>query len=54
MSQEEYQRVLSAMGGLRTAAKRAHERKDYEKRNEACRRYDDLALSLIRERNNGT
>lgn len=50
MSLEEYRFITRSMGGLRSAAALFHERKDYAKRDEACRKFDDLALQLIKAR----
>lgn len=50
MSQEEYLFITRSMGGLLAAARRFHGLQEYAKRDEACRKYDDHALQLIKER----
>lgn len=50
MSLEEYRFITRSMGGLRAAATHFHELRDYAKRDEACRKFDDHALQLIKAR----
>lgn len=48
MTTNEGKRRGGIMGGLRTAIKKAHQRKDYARRNVLCSLYDDLQLERFR------
>jgi hypothetical protein len=50
VTQADYAKIRQSMGGLLASARRHHADRRYVLRDDACRRYDDLALQLMAAR----
>ena len=50
MTQQEWEKKAQAMGGLKIQAWLANRRGEYRKRNELCKRHDDIAIEILRIR----